>query len=137
LEGGNKIMAKKRSRSSYYGNTEEMIRRQRSNLIPGGDLYQKREISEARYNCWWEVMPLGNIQEIYELCENKRSLKDTPKKELKSEKELNSWWGKLDLEDKKYIYKTEMDAFSKETRSEIFKDIEELLKEKLAISEKG
>jgi len=35
-------MAKKRSKSPYYGNTPEMIRRQRVNLILG-NRWQKKE----------------------------------------------------------------------------------------------
>lgn len=122
-------MAKFRNAQSYYGNTEEMIRRQRSNLIPGGNIYQKRKISEARYNCWWKIMPIGNLQDIYELCENGRSIKDTPKEELKSEEWLDNWWGELELEYKIFIYKSEMEVFNKETRSMIFKDMEAYLKD--------
>ena len=130
-------MAKKRSRSSYYGTTKEMIRRQRSGLIPGGNIYQKRKISEVRYNCWWEYGDLEEKRFIYEGCINKRDLKDISEKELKSEKWLNDWWGELDLKDKKFLYWAMMDPLSKEEKTPIFKHIEKCLKKKLAVSEKG
>jgi len=132
-------MAKKRSRSSYYGNTEEMIRRQRSGLIPGGDIYRKRRISEARYNCFWEYGELEDKQFIYEGCLNFDNLKDFKaihKKELESEKWLNSWWGELELGSKKHIYWAIMEPFTKEEKTPILKHIEECLKKKLALSEK-
>lgn len=130
-------MAKKRSKESYYGNNEEMIRRQRSGLIPGGNIYQKRKISEARLCCWWEIIPLKNRQEIFEAFENKRDfeeIENMPKEELKDKKYLADWWCKQELEDKKFIYKNEMDAFTKESKSEIYEDMGKCLKEKL---EKG
>lgn len=130
-------MAKKRSRSSYYGNTEEMIRRQRSNLIPGGDRFKKREMSETRYNCWWEYGDLEDKRFIYEGCINKRDPKDVSEKELKSEKYLNNWWGELELKDKKFIYWAMMDPLTKEEKTPIFEHMEKCLKRKLALSEKG
>jgi len=81
-------------------------------------------------------MSLENEQEIYENHKNKRGLEDTPKEELKDEEFLNTWWAGLDFEDKKFIYKNKMSAFTKESRSEIFNDMEKCLKEKLALLEK-
>ena len=133
-------MAKKRSRSSYYGTTKEMIQRQRSGLIPGGNIYQKREISEERYNCFWEYGDLEDKQFIYEGCLNSDNLKDFKaihKKELESEKWLDNWWGELELYQKKNIYKAMMDPLTKEEKTPIFKHIEKCLKKKLAVSEKG
>jgi len=130
-------MAKKRSRSSYYGNTEEMIQRQRSNLIPGGNIYQKRKISETRYNCFWECGDLGDKRFIYEGRINERDSKDVSEKELKSEKWLDNWWGKLEPEQKKFIYWAMMDPLTKEEKTPIYKQIEKCLKKKLAVSEKG
>ena len=130
-------MTKFRNAQSYYGNTEEMIQRQRNNLIPGGNIYQKREISEARYNCFWEYGDLEDKRFIYEGCINKRDIKDVPEKELKSEEFLNSWWGELDIKDKKFLYWAIMDPFTKEEKTPIFKYIEKCLKKKLALLEKG
>jgi len=126
-------MIKKRSRSSYYGNTEEMIQRQRSNLIPGGNIYRKRRISELRLNCFWEYGDLEDKRFIYEGCLNKRDPKDVSEKELKSEEYLNSWWGELELGFKKGIYKAIMEPFTKKEKSFHFKHIEECLKKKLAL----
>ena len=133
-------MAKKRSKESYYGNTEETIRRQRSGLIPGGDLYRKREISEARYNCFWEYVELEDKQSICGGCLNFDNLKDFKaihKKELESEKWIDNWWVKLELGFKKDIYKIMMEILTKEEKISIHKQIEKCLKKKLAIMEKG
>jgi len=75
-------MIKKRSKESYYGNTAEARKMQRSNLIPGGK-DERRKIQGAS---------------------------------------------------KISIYKKAMSGLTKESRSEIFKDMEECLKKKL---EKG
>jgi hypothetical protein len=133
---GVEAMTKFRNAQSYYGNTEEMIQRQRNNLIPGGNIYQKREISEARYNCFWEYSDLEDKRWVYELCINKRDPKDVSEKELKSEKWLDNWWGELELKDKKFIYWAVMDPLSKEEKTPIFLHIEECSKKKLAVSEK-
>jgi len=124
---------KKRSKESYYGNTPEARRMQRDNLIPG-DQYRRRKIQGARYDCWWELSALKNKQFIFEKYENDRDPKDVPKEELKSGEYLNNWWGELVLESKISIYKKAMSGLTKESRSEIFKDMEKCLKEKL---EKG
>jgi len=128
-------MAKKwRSAESYLGNTAEARRNQRANLIPGNP-WQKRRTKELRLDCFWEIIPLKNRQEIFEAYENKRSYEDIPKKEeLKDRGYLNNWWGELALESKISIYKEAIAGLTKESRSEIYKDIEECLKKKL---EKG
>jgi hypothetical protein len=124
---------KKRSKGSYYGNTAEARKMQRSNLIPGGK-DERRKIQGARYDCWWELSALKDKQSIFEVYENKRSYKNIPEEELKGEDYLNNWWRDLSLERKISIYKKVMSGHTEESRSEIFKDMEECLKDKL---EKG
>ena len=126
-------MIKKRSKESYYGNTEEARKMQKSNLIPGGK-DERRKIQGARYDCWWEPSALKDKQSIFEKYENDRDSKDVPKEELKSGDYLNNWWRELVLESKISIYKKIMSRLTKESRSEIFKDMEKCLKKKL---EKG
>jgi len=123
-------MAKFRNAQSYYGNTAEARKRQRANLIPGNS-WQKRKTKEMRLTCWWEVMPLVDIQDIYEMYINERVIKDTPKEELKDEKFLNEWWEELTIEDKEWIYKWDLKAYPKETRSKILKDVYKCLEEKI------
>jgi len=130
-------MARKfRSAESYLGNTAEARRRQRSNLVPG-NIYRKMQVSELRFDCFFEVMPLENEQEIYENHKNKRGLEDTPKKELKDKEFLNTWWVGQDFEEKEFIYKNDIVGYDKKTRSMIFNDMEKCLKKKLALLEKG
>lgn len=129
-------MSKFRSAESYLGNTAEARKRQRANLV-GGNIYRKRQVSELRFDCFFEVMSLENEQEIYENYKNGRELKDTPKKELKDEKFLKAWWSGLDFEDKESVYKNDIVAYDKKTRSLIFNDMEKCLKKKLALLEKG
>ncbi|MBA7556785.1 hypothetical protein ES705_49504 [subsurface metagenome] len=126
-------MVKKRSAESYTGNTEEARKMQKSNLIPGGK-DERRKIQVARYDCWWELSTLKDKQSIFEVYENKRSYKNVPKKKLKGRDYLNNWWRELVLESKISIYKKIMSGLTKESRSEIFKDMEKCLKDKL---EKG
>ena len=126
-------MIKKRSKESYHGNTPEARKMQKSNLIPGSQ-NERRKIQGVRYDCWWELSALKNKQSIFEKYENDRDSKDVPKEELKGEDYLNNWWGELVLESKISIYKKAMSGLTKEARAEIFKDMEECLKEKL---EKG
>ena len=126
-------MAKFRSAQSYCGNTAEARKRQRANLIPGNS-WQKRRTKELRLDCFWEIIPLKNRQEIFEAFENKGSYKSMPKEELKNEIYLNNWWGELALESKISICKEAMSGLTKEARSEIYKDVEKCLKKKL---EKG
>ncbi|GAI80620.1 unnamed protein product [marine sediment metagenome] len=76
-------------------------------------------------------MPLGNIQEIYEMYVNKRVIEDTPKGEIKDEKYLDEWWEELTIEDKEWIYKWDMKAYPKEIQSKILKDIYKLLEKKI------
>ncbi len=126
-------MAKFRNAQSYYGNTAEARKRQRANLIPGNP-WQKRRTKELRLDCFWEIIPLKNRQEIFEAFENKRDfkeIKDMPKEELKDKKYLVDWWDKQELEDKKFIYKKEITALTKESISWLLKDIEKCLKKKL------
>ncbi len=127
------IMIKKRSKESYHGNTEEARKMQRANLIPG-DQKRRRKIRGARYDCWWELSTLKDKQSIFEKYENDRDSKSMPKEELKNEIYLNNWWRELVLERKISIYKEIMSGLTKESRSEIFKDMEKCLKKKL---EKG
>ncbi len=123
-------MIKKRSKESYYGNTAEARKMQRSNLIPGGK-EERRKIQEARYDCWWELSALRDKQSIFEAYKNDRAYKDVPEKELKGEDYINNWWRDLSLESKISIYKKRISGLTKELKSEIFKDMEECLKEKL------
>ena len=126
-------MIKKRSKESYCGNTAEARKMQRSNLIPGSQ-NERRKIQGARYDCWWEPSALRDKQSILEAYKNKRSYEDIPKEELKSEDYLNSWWRGLSLKSKISIYKKAISRLSKESRSGIYRDMEECLKRKL---EKG
>ncbi|GAH85456.1 unnamed protein product [marine sediment metagenome] len=124
-------MAKKwRSAESYLGNTAEARKRQRANLIPG-NAWDKRNRKKLKLDCWWEVMPLGDIQEIYEMYVNERAIKDTPKGEIKDEKYLDEWWEGLTIEDKEWIYKWDMKVYPKEIQSKILKDIYKLLEKKI------
>ncbi len=126
-------MVKKRSAESYTGNTAEARKMQRSNLIPGSK-DERRKIRGARYDCWWELSAPRDKQSIFKTYKNNRDLKDVPEEELRSEDYLNNWWRELSLKSKMSIYKKRMSGLTKESRSEIFKDMEECLKKKL---EKG
>ncbi|MBA7587506.1 hypothetical protein ES695_03650 [Candidatus Atribacteria bacterium 1244-E10-H5-B2] len=106
---------------------------QRSNLIPGSK-DERRKIRGARYDCWWELSAPRDKQSIFKTYKNNRDLKDVPEEELRSEDYLNNWWRELSLKSKMSIYKKRMSGLTKESRSEIFKDMEECLKKKL---EKG
>lgn len=123
-------MIKKRSKESYYGNTAEARKMQKSNLIPGGK-DERRKIQGARYDCWWELSALRDKQSVLKTYKNDRAYKDVPEEELKGEDYLSSWWRGLSLEDKISIYKKRISGLTKEARAEIFKDMEECLKEKL------
>jgi hypothetical protein len=126
-------MIKKRSKGSYYGNTEEARKMQRANLIPGGK-DERRKIQGARYDCWWELSTLRDKQSIFKTYKNDRASKDIPKEELRSGDYLNNWWSELVLESKISIYKKVMSGLTEESRSGIYKDMEKCLKDKL---EKG
>jgi len=126
-------MTKKRIRtkSSYYGNTIEAQKAQRLNLSPGNS-WDKRHRKELKMDCWWEVLPLGNAQDIYELCENKRTIKDTPKEELKDEEFLDNWWkNELDTEDKVFIIKSCKGVWNEEDVKTQKKDTYDLLEKKI------
>ncbi|MBA7512977.1 hypothetical protein ES705_04986 [subsurface metagenome] len=125
-------MVKKRSAESYTGNTAEARKMQKSNLIPGGK-DERRNIQGARYDCWWELSTLRDKQSIFEVYKNDRDSKSMPKEELRDEIYLNNWWGELALGSKMSIYKKRMSRLTKESRSEIFKDMEKCLKEKLRL----
>ncbi|MBA7586767.1 hypothetical protein ES695_11130 [Candidatus Atribacteria bacterium 1244-E10-H5-B2] len=130
------MIKKWRSAESYLGNTKQARINQRANLIPGNS-WQKRRIKELRLGCFWEIIPLKNRQEIFKAFENKRGfeeIKNMPKEELKGRDYLNGWWGELALESKISIYKKVMSGLTKESRSEIYRDMEKCLKGKL---EKG
>jgi len=121
---------KKRSKKSYYGNTAKARKMQKSNLIPGGK-DERRRIRGARYDCWWELSDLKDKQSILKTYKNDRASKDVPEEELKREDRLNNWWKGLPLESKISIYKKRISGLTKESRSEIFKNMEKCLKEKL------
>jgi len=124
-------MGKKfRSAESYYGNTKKARERQRSNLV-GGNIYRKRKVSEARINCFWEVISLEDLQWIFEKYVNGRWYKDIPKEELKTEEYLDEWWDKLEYEERKHTYKNAMAVLDKGHRDHIFNDMEKCLKKKL------
>ena len=127
------MIKKWRSAESYLGNTKQARINQRANLIPGNS-WQKRRTKELKLGCWWELSTLKDKQSIFEVYENKRSYKNIPKEELRSGDYLNNWWSELVLESKISIYKKIMSGLTKESRAEIFKDMEKCLKEKL---EKG
>ncbi|MBA7563016.1 hypothetical protein ES695_11170 [Candidatus Atribacteria bacterium 1244-E10-H5-B2] len=129
-------MTKKwRSAESYLGNTAQARRNQRANLIPG-NAWDKRHRKELRLECFWEYGDLNDKQMIYEGFENKRDIKDVPKKELKDEKLLDIWWGELDLEDKESINKEIISWQDREWKAEHSKRMQECLKKKLALLEK-
>ena len=126
-------MAKKfRNAQSYYGNTAEARRNQRANLIPGNS-WQKREIKKLRLDCFWGYGELEGKLMIYEHFENERDIKDVPKKELKDEKYLDSWWDNLDLEGKKLINKEVMSWQKPEFKSKHLKYMQKCLKKELAL----
>ena len=148
-------MNKKRNKSSYIGNTKEARKRQLANLISGGDMYNRRRVQEARLGCFWEIIPLANRQEIFEVRVNDRCISnyakkdpqflklvefakgegweyvDIPKEELKDEKYLADWWDRQELGEKKFIYKNEITALARDTVSWILKDMEKCLKKKI------
>lgn len=148
-------MNKKRSRSSYIGNTKEARKRQLANLISGADSYQRKRVQEARLGCFWEAIPLKSKQEIFEVRVNDRCIStyvkketrfpeilkvgkkydleyiDVPVEELKDEKYLADWWDRQELGEKQFIYKNEITYLSKETISWILKYMEKCLKKKL------
>ena len=135
-ERGIKTMAGIRTRSSYWGKTKEAIKRQRAGLIPGGE-YQKRNVREIRYNCFWELSLLGDKQFIFYGSTGGKEIKDIPKEELKDKKYLNDWWVLLEFEDRKHIYWSMMGPLSQEEKAPILNEIKECMEKKLALLEKG
>ncbi|RXG63933.1 hypothetical protein ES695_14935 [Candidatus Atribacteria bacterium 1244-E10-H5-B2] len=124
-------MAKFRSAGSHYGRTEQAKKIQRSNLIPGGNIGQRKKISEARINCFWECIAVEDLRWIFEWYVNDRFYKDIPEEELKGEEYLDNWWSGLDLDDKKFIYKNATRLMIPEERNHYFKEIKKCLKKKL------
>ena len=55
---------------------------------------------------------------------------------MKNEGYLDNWWSELNLESKIDIKRILMANVKKESRSEIFKNVEKCLKEKLTLLEK-
>jgi len=106
-----------------------------------GNTWQK-ETEKSRLDCWWEGADLSSQQFMFEGYKNKRAIEDTPKGELKTEEYLDKWWNSLELgsrregEGKKFIYWAIMDPLTPGEKTPIFKNIEECLKEKLALLEK-
>jgi len=106
-----------------------------------GNTWQK-EKEELRLDCWWEGADLESKQYQFEGYENNRDSKDVPKKELKDEKFLDEWWNNLELgnrregEGKRFAYWWIMNGMEKEQKTAILKDVQECLKEKLALLEK-
>ena len=124
-------MAKFRRAESHYGRTELARKIQKSNLIPGGNIYQREKVNEARIDCLWEVIAIPDLQWIFEWYVNDRYFGDVPEKELKSESYLDNWWGGLDLKDKKAIHKNVMKLMIPEEKKHYLKKVEKCLKEKL------
>jgi len=124
------IEKRKRTKSSYYGNTPEMIKIQRLNITPG-NAWDKRHKKEMKLNCWWEIADLDSKQIMYEGYQNKKDIEDVPKKELKDEEFLNEWWPELEIEDWEYIYKVMMKELTKEHKASILKNVYECLEEKI------
>jgi len=136
-------MARKfRNAKSYYGRTEQARKNQRGNLIPGGK-WQKRKTEELRLDCFWEGCDLEDKRFFFEGYENNRDLENIPEGKLKSEKFLDKWWTDLEPgskckgEGKKFIYWWIMSPLPPEQKDPILKNIQECLKEKLALLKKA
>ncbi|MBA7568509.1 hypothetical protein ES695_15255 [Candidatus Atribacteria bacterium 1244-E10-H5-B2] len=125
-------MAKFRNAQSYYGNSEQARKNQRSNLIPG-NTWQKRKIKQLRIDCFWEYSSIEDVQMIYEYFENKRDIKDVPKRELRGEKYIDKWWSGLELEVKEDIIKKILSWQTQKFRTRHFKRINKCLEKKLAV----
>jgi len=123
-------MVKKRSAESYTGNTPEAKKRQRANLVPG-NAWDKRRRKELKLNCWWWTLPLGNIQDIYEMWTNERGIEDTPKDELRDEEFLDVWWENLELGKKEFIVKNCEGTYRAEDEEKHKKLIDKLLEEQI------
>ncbi len=120
-----------RSAESYYGNTEQARKNQRSNITPG-NTWQKRKIGQLRSRLFWESCNLESKQMIYEYFENERMIEDVPKRELKGEKHIDNWWNRKDLEEKKSISKEVLSWQTPKYRARHFKRMNRYLKEELA-----
>ncbi len=125
------VKRKFRSAESYYGNTEQARKNQRSNISPG-NTWQKRKIGQLRIRLFWEDGGLELKQVIYEQFENERAIEGVPKRELKHEKFLDDWWDRKDLEEKKSISKEVLSWQTQKFRTGFFKRMNRYLKEELA-----
>ncbi|MBA7542032.1 hypothetical protein ES705_34348 [subsurface metagenome] len=126
-------MGKKfRNAQSYYGNSEQARRNQRSNLTPGNS-WQKREIKRLRLDCFWEYGELEDKQMIYENFENERDIGNVPKRELKQERYIDDWWLGLEPEVKEDIIKKILSWQDQKFRTRHFKRINKCLEKKLAV----
>jgi hypothetical protein len=125
------VKRKFRSAESYYGNTEQARKNQRSNISPG-NTWQKRKIGQLRIRLFWEDGGLELKQVIYEQFENERAIEGVPKRELKHEKFLDDWWDRKDLEEKKSISKEVLSWQTQKFRTGFFKRINKCLEKKLA-----
>ncbi|MBA7564860.1 hypothetical protein ES695_07785 [Candidatus Atribacteria bacterium 1244-E10-H5-B2] len=126
-------MGKKfRNAQSYYGNSEQARRNQRSNLTPGNS-WQKREIKRLRLDCFWEYGELEDKQMIYENFENERDIGNVPKRELKQERYIDDWWLGLEPEVKEDIIKKILSWQTQKFRTRHFKRVNKCLEKKLAV----
>ncbi len=126
-------MGKKfRNAQSYYGNSEQARKNQRSNLTPGNS-WQKREIKRLRLDCFWEYGELEDKQMIYENFENERDIGNVPKRELKQERYIDDWWLGLEPEVKEDIIKKILSWQDQKFRTRHFKRINKCLEKKLAV----
>ncbi|MBA7617433.1 hypothetical protein ES703_24747 [subsurface metagenome] len=126
------VKRKFRSAESYYGNTEQARKNQRSNITPG-NTWQKRKIKLLRIDCFWEYADLENKQTIYEYFENRRMIEDVPKRELRGEKYIDDWWFKLEIEVRQDIIKGVLSWQDQKFRTRHFKRMNKCLEKKLAV----
>ena len=125
------VKRKFRSAESYYGNTEQARKNQRSNITPG-NTWQKRKIGQLRIRLFWESCNLESKQMIYEYFKNERIIEDVPKIELRGEKHIDNWWDRKDLEEKKSVSKEVLSWQTPKHRARHFKRMNRYLKEELA-----
>ncbi|GAI61506.1 unnamed protein product [marine sediment metagenome] len=126
-------MAKFRNAQSYYGNSEQARKNQRSNLIPGNS-WQKRKIKQLRVDCYWEYEDIKDKQNTYEYFENERDIGNVPGRELKHEKYIDNWWeNELELEVKEDIIKKILSWQTQKFRTRHFKRLNKCLEKKSAV----
>ncbi|MBA7538125.1 hypothetical protein ES705_30399 [subsurface metagenome] len=103
----------------------------------------REKVEKLRLDCFWEGGDLEDKQFMFQGYENRRSLEDTPKGELKTEEYLDKWWNRLKLGNKRkhigkrHIYWAMMEPFSEEEKAPILEHIQECLSKKLALLEKA